>query len=157
MVQKTEKPPDGWLDRIAIRSESGRLIRGFLFLEVGVVDHLLQLGAGLEHRDVLGFDFDALTGARVAADARPTLLDRERAEVTNFDARAIVQRRDDGVENELNGFFGFPVRKGAVSGEHSFAEFGFSKRRGGHDGNFAFKSAKIEGTGILSTLVVIEA
>ena len=44
-------------------------------------------------------DLDAVAGARVAANARVTALDRERAEAAQFDAVAARQGRGDLIEN----------------------------------------------------------
>src|ERR1700733_1473929 len=64
-----------------------------------MVQPVAQLLAGLEERDVLLADRNAVAGARVAPDARVAALHRERAETAQLDAVAARQRRRDLVED----------------------------------------------------------
>src|SRR5580704_14908499 len=64
-----------------------------------MVQPVAQLLAGLEERDVLLADVDAVGGARVAADAGVAALDRERAKSAQLDAIATGQRRRDLIED----------------------------------------------------------
>src|SRR5580700_8998198 len=64
-----------------------------------MVQAVAQLLAGLEERDVLLADLDAVAGARVAADARLASLDRERAKAAQLDPVAARQRPRDLVED----------------------------------------------------------
>jgi len=64
-----------------------------------LVQPVAQLLAGLEKRDVLLGDLDAVAGARVATDAGIAALDREGAEAAQLDPVATRQSRGDLVED----------------------------------------------------------
>src|SRR5260370_23512621 len=64
-----------------------------------LVQPVAQLLAGLEKRDVLFRDLDAVAGARVAADAGIAALDREGAKAAQLNPVAARQRRGDLVED----------------------------------------------------------
>src|SRR5580700_3986212 len=64
-----------------------------------MVQPVAQLLAGLEKRDVLLADVDAVAGARVAPDAGIAALDRKRAETAQLDPVATGQGRGDLVKN----------------------------------------------------------
>src|SRR5712691_5060062 len=78
---------------------------------VGGVDEVLQLFARLEKRNLLGFDFDLLSGFRVAAYAPAALAGTEAAKAANLDLLAFLQRADDAFENGLNDRFRFAARE----------------------------------------------
>ena len=65
----------------------------------GLVEAVAQLLAGLEERDVLFGDLDAVAGARVAAGPGVAALHGKRAEAAQFDPVAARQRGGDLVEN----------------------------------------------------------
>src|SRR5205823_6030856 len=67
-----------------------------------VIQAVAQLLAGLEERDVLLRDRDAVASARVAADAGVAALHRERAETAQLDPVAACQRGGDLVENGVD-------------------------------------------------------
>src|SRR5260370_10989541 len=77
---------------------------------VGGVDEVLQLFAGLEKRNLLGFDFDLLSSFRVAAYAPAALAGTEAAKAANLDFLAFLQRADDAFETRFNACFRFPPR-----------------------------------------------
>src|SRR5438105_5654374 len=64
-----------------------------------LVQPVAQLLAGLEERDVLFRDLDAVASARVAPDAGIAALDREGAEAAQLDPIAARQGRADLVED----------------------------------------------------------
>src|SRR5580700_3356883 len=64
-----------------------------------MVQPVAQLLAGLEERDVLLADVDAVAGARVAADSGVAAFDRERAEAAQLYPVAARQRRRNLVED----------------------------------------------------------
>src|SRR5271154_6059158 len=64
-----------------------------------MVQPVAELLAGLEEGDVLLADRHTIAGARVTADARITLFDRERAETAQLNAVAARQRRCDFIED----------------------------------------------------------
>src|SRR5580704_1351386 len=64
-----------------------------------MIQPVAQLLAGLEERDVLLADVDAVAGARVAADSGVAAFDRERAEAAQLYPVAARQRRRDLVED----------------------------------------------------------
>src|SRR6266704_926702 len=74
-----------------------------------MVDQILQLLAGFEERDLLGRDFHAFAGFRIAAHARLALPGTEAAEPANLDLVAHAQRAHDAVKDRLyNHFAVFP-------------------------------------------------
>src|SRR5258708_13185580 len=78
---------------------------------VGGVDEVLQLFAGLEKRNLLGFDFDLLSSFRVAAYAPAALAGTEPAKAANLDFLAFFQRADDAFEDGFTDCFRFPAHQ----------------------------------------------
>ena len=74
--------------------------RGMLF--GGVVDHVLQLLAGLEERDLLSGNFYAVAGLGVPSYARFALAGAEAAEAADLDLVAGAQRAHDALEDGLD-------------------------------------------------------
>ena len=66
------------------------------------VDHVLQLFAGLEERNLLGRNFNPVSGLGIATHARFTLADAEAAKSPDFDLIASAQRTYHALEDGLN-------------------------------------------------------
>src|SRR5580704_17044222 len=64
-----------------------------------MVQPVAELLAGLEEGDMLLADRNTIAGARVAADTRITLFDRERAKTAQLNAVAARQRRCNLIED----------------------------------------------------------
>jgi CubicO group peptidase (beta-lactamase class C family) len=77
----------------------------------GHVDQILQFLAGLEERDLLGRHFHALTGLRVAADARLALAGAEAAKAANLDLVAGAQGAHHAVKDRFHDHFAVFPRK----------------------------------------------
>src|SRR5688500_4789622 len=76
-----------------------------------LIHRLAQRLARFEVGHALFGDVDAFAGARVAAHARRTPVDREAAETADFDPVPANQRIAHGVKNGLDGIFGVAVRE----------------------------------------------
>ena len=70
-------------------------------LEVSV-DHILQLFAGLEERNLFGGNLDAVASFGVAPDAGFALAGAEAAETTDLDLVARAQRAHDAFKDRLD-------------------------------------------------------
>src|SRR5580700_9754563 len=81
--------------------ERGRFAGSRCFHAI-LVERLANLLARLEHRHALGRDRDALSGARIAPDARATFLGREGAEAPDLDAIAVGKRIRDRIEHGID-------------------------------------------------------
>src|SRR6187455_2990941 len=66
------------------------------------VEERLQLLTHLEVRDLLGRDVDLLPGLGIAPLARCTVPETERAEASDLDLLAVLQRRDDAAQRGLD-------------------------------------------------------
>ena len=69
------------------------------------VDQIFQLFAGLEEWNLLGGDFDPLTGLWVTSDARFALAGAEAAEAADLDFVAHAERAHDAVKDGLDDDF----------------------------------------------------
>src|SRR5512146_1391700 len=67
-----------------------------------LVDDVLQLLAGLEERNLLGRDFDAVAGLRIPPDSGFALSRAETAEAADLDLVARPQRSNYTVENRFD-------------------------------------------------------
>jgi hypothetical protein len=88
----------------------------------GLVEAVAQLLAGLEERDVLFGNLDAVARARVAADPGVAALHRKRAEAAQLDPVAACQGRGDLVENGGHDRFDIALVKVRVGFRESLNE-----------------------------------
>ena len=72
-------------------------------LALGAVQALAHFLSGLEEWDALLLHRYVRSGAGIAAGPRRTVLDRKSAEATQFDAVAARHRRDELVDNGIEG------------------------------------------------------
>src|ERR1700730_2020391 len=71
------------------------------------IDVVLQLLAGLEKRNPLGWHLDLGASFRIAPRAPPALASAKAAEAPYFDAVPALQRADNAFENGFHNGFGF--------------------------------------------------
>src|SRR5580704_4053954 len=69
------------------------------------IHQILQFLARLEERNLLGGDFHAITGLRIAAHTRLALPGAEAAKATNLNLVAHTKRAHDAVENGFDDNF----------------------------------------------------
>src|SRR5205085_8538506 len=84
-----------------------------------------QLLAGLEERDVLFGDRDAVAGARVAAEAGIAALDRERAKAAQLDPVAAGEGGGDLVEDRVDDHLDIALVKVRIGLRKLLNEFRF--------------------------------
>src|ERR1017187_7153357 len=80
--------------------------RGRLALQ-SLTERILELLAGLELRGAACRNLNRLAGLGIAAGARLAFRDRERAEARDIHALALLQCRDDVLEDDVDCFFSF--------------------------------------------------
>src|SRR5579872_1266434 len=90
-----------------------------------LVEPLAQLLAGLEKRNVLFADLDALAGARIAPHPCTASFDRKRAKSAQLDAVAARQRRRDLVKNGGNDALDVALVEVRVALGQPLNQFGF--------------------------------
>jgi len=86
------------------RRRAGRRRRGAGAIAADV-HQIFQFLARLKERDLLGGDFHAVAGLRIASHARLALPRAEAAETTDLDLVSCAQRAHDAVKNRLDDDF----------------------------------------------------
>jgi len=93
-----------------------------------LVEPIAQLLSGLEERRVLLADLNAVTGARVAADAGIAKPDRKRAEAAQFDTITAGHGGGNLVKDSANDYLNVALIEMPVSLGQPVNEFQFRHR-----------------------------